>query len=252
MTTMFAVLLLALLPGGSSSSCAGCGGAQLCDNWSPGWPGGQVDSAACLACLGQPQSCLQGQGAAQWCASPWTRAHCPLTCCRREGPPSENGSRLLLAFVSQSEQPVIDTLEQPDNLFGFEGGRALKQDGKYWLFTAEMFAMPLDAAMRVALWSAPSASGPWARESTIQQSNQSYTLRKFTQQCNQPYCSTTALPDPRYCNCELGYIMRSPPHADVSRYGASLPLKIMPALNRLEGCCHQPLRDADGVQLRSR
>jgi hypothetical protein len=192
---MLLVALLLLPAGlalGAGSSCASCGGGLLCDDWSPGWPGGQVDSAACLACLAQPQGCLQGQGAAHWCASPWAKAHCPLTCCRREGPPTPspaNGSRLSLTFVSQSDQPVIDTLEQPNNLFGFEGGRAVKQDGRYWLFTAEMFAMPLDAAMRVALWSAPTASGPWARKSTIQQSNQSYPLRKFTQQCNQPYCT---------------------------------------------------------------
>eukprot|EP01052_Picozoa_sp_SAG31_P083677 SAG31_NODE_43870_length_265_cov_0.626506_1_plen_36_part_10 len=32
--------------------------------------------------------------------------------------------------------------------FGFEGGRAIKIDGKYYLFTAEMYAMPLDANMR--------------------------------------------------------------------------------------------------------
>ena len=87
---------------------------------------------------------------------------------------------------------MIDTLTTPgteDNAFGFEGGRAIKQNGRYYYFAAEMFAQPLDANMRVALWSAGSAEGPWRREGTIQQSNQSYPLVSFTQQCNQPYCA---------------------------------------------------------------
>jgi hypothetical protein len=112
------------------------------------------------------------------------------SCASEELQQSEPAVRL--AFVSQSTEPVIDTLSTPgteDNQFGFEGGRAIKQDGRYYYFAAEMFAQPLDANMRVALWSADAPDGPWRRERTIQQSNQSYPLLSFTQQCNQPYCA---------------------------------------------------------------
>ena len=99
---------------------------------------------------------------------------------------------LRLTFVSQPAAPIIDTLATPgtqDNLFGFEGGRAIKQGGRYYYFAAEMFAQPLDANMRIALWSSAAPEGPWRRERTIQQSNQTYPLLSFTQQCDQPYCT---------------------------------------------------------------
>ena len=66
----------------------------------------------------------------------------------RVPPPPPSPPHLSLSFVSQSAEPVIDTLATPgtqDVQFGFEGGRALKEGGRYYYFAAEMFAMPLDA-----------------------------------------------------------------------------------------------------------
>lgn len=96
-----------------------------------------------------------------------------------------------LHFVHQERQPVLDSRATPgteDNMFGFEGGRVIKENGAYYYFTAEMFRFPVDANMRVALWRASRMSGPWRRLSTIQQSNQSFPQVLFTQQCNQAYC----------------------------------------------------------------
>lgn len=123
-----------------------------------------------------------------------------------------------LTFVSQSAGPVIDTLSTPgteDNQFGFEGGRAIKQGGRYYYFAAEMFAQPLDANMRVALWSAAAPDGPWRRERTIQQSNQSYPLLSFTQQCNQPYCTWKGAVRNRFVmqtvyDCDASDLLASP------------------------------------------
>lgn len=98
----------------------------------------------------------------------------------------------VLHFLDQEMRPVLDTRATPgteDNMFGFEGGRVIKENGVYYYFTAEMFRFPVDANMRVALWRATHLTGPWQRLSTIQQSNQSYPQVLFTQQCNQPYCT---------------------------------------------------------------
>ena len=43
----------------------------------------------------------------------------------------------------------------------------MKQGGRYYYFAAEMFAQPLDANMRVALWSAATPEGPWRRALAI-------------------------------------------------------------------------------------
>ena len=42
----------------TAKACAECASAQRCDDWKPGWPGGEVDTAACAACISQP-SCLE-------------------------------------------------------------------------------------------------------------------------------------------------------------------------------------------------
>ena len=177
----------------SDQQCAQCGKrGHLCDSWRPGWPGGQEDSAACALCISGTSTCLGNITPTEWCNTAWSVTHCALTCCRRHLSPPAGQQRLSLTFVSQSTQPVIDTLASPgteDNQFGFEGGRVVKEGGRYYYFAAEMFAQPLDANMRVSVWSASKPMGPWLRERTIQQSNQSYPLVQFTQQCNQPYCA---------------------------------------------------------------
>merc|ERR1719353_948328 len=93
----------------------------------------------------------------------------------------------VLHFLHQEKQAVLDARSTPgteDNMFGFEGGRVIKENGMYYYFTAELFRFPVDANMRIALWRAPHVQGPWKRMSTIQQSNQSYPQVSFTQQCN--------------------------------------------------------------------
>lgn len=61
-------------------------------------------------------------------------------------------------------------------------------DGSLWLFTAELFGLPVDARMRVAVWTAPRALGPWRRVRTIAESNQTFPLTDFRQECTQSYC----------------------------------------------------------------
>ena len=94
--------------------------------------------------------------------------------------------------LQQASSPVIDARATPgtqDNAFGFEGGQVVKEGGAYWYFAAEMYAYPVDAKMRVALWHAPDPAGPWQRVSTIVQSSQAYGVTRFAQQCNDDYCS---------------------------------------------------------------
>ena len=105
----------------------------------------------------------------------------------------------VLRFLHQEQVPVIDVRATPgtqDNVFGFEGGQVVKENGTYWYFAAEMFQFPVDAKMRVAIWHASDIAGPWQRGSTIQASNQSYAQVGFVQQCNQDYCTwKNAVPD---------------------------------------------------------
>jgi len=98
----------------------------------------------------------------------------------------------VIQFLYEETKPVLDARATPgteDNMFGFEGGRVIKEGGKYYYFTAELFRFPVDANMRIALWRADQMSGPWHRIRTIQQSNQSYPQAVFKQQCNQGYCA---------------------------------------------------------------
>ena len=53
-----------------------------------------------------------------------------------------------------------------------------------YLFTAELFRAPVDAAMRCAVWRRPTPGGggwEWERAGTIAESNQTFPLVKFEQ-----------------------------------------------------------------------
>lgn len=97
-------------------------------------------------------------------------------------------------LVSQAESPIIEahrSLGTEDIKYGFEGGKAVKdEDGVYWIFTAEMHRAPTNAGMRVAIWRSTGTNprGTWQRHGTITESNQSFPLIYFAQQCNEPWC----------------------------------------------------------------
>lgn len=80
---------------------------------------------------------------------------------------------LTFRIVEESREPVIDS-RTPDAAtvqLGFEGGMALKHDGRYHLFMAEMVGEPFWANMALAHWS--SADGlTWRRERTLAKSGE--------------------------------------------------------------------------------
>jgi len=98
-------------------------------------------------------------------------------------------------LVSQAETPIIEVHKSPgteDIAYGFEGGRAVKdEDGIYWIFTAEMQRAPNNAGMRVAIWRSTGSDprGKWQRHGTIAESNQSFPLVNFVQKCNDAWCT---------------------------------------------------------------
>jgi len=100
-----------------------------------------------------------------------------------------------LRVVNTSHTPVIDAGHSTAAWaagvqFGFEGGRAIAgADGTTFLFTAELFKDPVDANMRVAVWRRDATSSSWARMRTVAQSNQSFSLTAFNQQCEASYCT---------------------------------------------------------------
>lgn len=77
-----------------------------------------------------------------------------------------------LKLVHAEAEPVID-FDHPgsrDNKYGFEGGLAVKVDGTYHLFVAEMYGDAFWIAMRLAHWTSTDARN-WTRLSTLLQSD---------------------------------------------------------------------------------
>lgn len=157
-----------------------------------------------------------------------------------------------------SQRLAVDVRASEDTAdiqFGFEGGRVValppphtmsvpgpapdrggdNDDGELYIFTAEMFDAPADAAMRCAVWSRPmggsassgsrrhdldrrrvpapapaaldrSTDAPlgWRRRSTIATSNQTFPLSVFKQQCNQQWCPWSGA-SPSTIAMELAY-----------------------------------------------
>jgi hypothetical protein len=86
--------------------------------------------------------------------------------------------RLHVEIVHQTLRPLL-TIDHPQaapNRYGFEGGRVIKQDGVYHLFTAEMWDDPVNVAMRLAHWRSPDGER-WERVSTLHQSSGDHSGR---------------------------------------------------------------------------
>jgi hypothetical protein len=84
-------------------------------------------------------------------------------------------------YVDGGEVPVIsDEQRMAEVGYGFEGGRVVKQNGTYWLFTAEFKGLPINANMRIAVWNATKPSGPWQRSSIIAESRWNSTCTDIT------------------------------------------------------------------------
>jgi len=82
----------------------------------------------------------------------------------------------LFDVVEVIDHPLI-TMNDPGtegNIFGFEGGRILKQDGVYHIFTTEMYGEPVWCKTRLAHWKSKDGIS-WARDATIFESTGNFT-----------------------------------------------------------------------------
>jgi hypothetical protein len=83
---------------------------------------------------------------------------------------------LALRVTRYFDDPVL-TINSPDaegNKYGFEGGRVLKLDGTYHLFTSEMVGDPHWVKMRLAHWTSRDRLR-WKRASTLYESSGDFT-----------------------------------------------------------------------------
>src|SRR5690242_14883019 len=77
-----------------------------------------------------------------------------------------------LRLIRQHEKPVL-TKRHTDargNKYGFEGGRVVKVDSTYHLFTSEMVGDPIWVKMKFGHWSSPDGL-QWKRVSTLYESS---------------------------------------------------------------------------------
>jgi hypothetical protein len=76
-----------------------------------------------------------------------------------------------LVLVAADDAPVITTRSPGAEgiRFGFEGGRAVKVNGVYHLFTSEMAGDPVWVRMRLGHWSSPDRR-QWTRVETVRES----------------------------------------------------------------------------------
>ncbi|HEY5124338.1 MAG TPA: hypothetical protein VIK14_11435 [Ignavibacteria bacterium] len=87
-------------------------------------------------------------------------------------------------FVSDTLFDVVEVIDHPvitkndpgteSNIFGFEGGRVLKQDGVYHIFTTEMYGEPFWCKTRLAHWKSKDGIS-WSRDATIFESTGNFT-----------------------------------------------------------------------------
>lgn len=126
-----------------------------------------------------------------------------------------------LRFLSEHPEPIVAVKRTPgteDITFGFEGGRAERDvDGIYWIFTAEMYRVPVMAGMRCAIWRSAGRdpAGPWHRHGTIATSNQSFPMVEYAHRCNQPWCGWQGATPDRMTytasfKCDTSDLMASP------------------------------------------
>lgn len=83
-----------------------------------------------------------------------------------------------LVLVKAQGSPVITTRTRgaEGNRFGFEGGRVVKVDGVYHLFTSEMVADPIWVRMRLGYWTSRDRRH-WARVGTVRESTGEFAGR---------------------------------------------------------------------------
>src|SRR5215475_9876845 len=81
-----------------------------------------------------------------------------------------------LVVSQQFDEPILTvaSLGAEGNKYGFEGGRALKLDGVYHLFTSEMVGDPHWVKMRLAHWTSDDRLR-WNRVSTLFESSGDFT-----------------------------------------------------------------------------
>jgi hypothetical protein len=83
---------------------------------------------------------------------------------------------LQLRVTKQFDEPIL-TINSPDargNKYGFEGGRVLKLNGTYHLFTSEMVGDPHWVKMKLAHWTSRDRLH-WGRVSTLFESSGDFT-----------------------------------------------------------------------------
>lgn len=87
-----------------------------------------------------------------------------------------NISDSLVFEIIDHKAPVIKKGDKgtENNLHGFEGGRVMKLDGKYQLFTAEMVDKPFWVKMKLAHWNSTDGIH-WERVSTLYESSGDFT-----------------------------------------------------------------------------
>jgi hypothetical protein len=100
----------------------------------------------------------------------------PFVPCSAAAQAAERTPGRVLTIVRQIHDPVL-TVESPGaegNKYGFEGGRVLKLEGKYHLFTSEMVGDPFWVRMKLAHW-VSSDRLHWKRVSTLLTSSGDFT-----------------------------------------------------------------------------
>ena len=98
--------------------------------------------------------------------------------------PKKSCSFVATEFVGDTLFDVVEVIDHPlmtkndpgteGNIFGFEGGRVIKQDGAYHIFTTEMYGEPVWCKTRLAHWKSKDGIS-WARDATIIESTGNFT-----------------------------------------------------------------------------
>jgi hypothetical protein len=85
---------------------------------------------------------------------------------------SKNSAAKQLRVIYSHPKPVLNANnpDAGDIVFGFEGGRVVKIDGIYHLFTSEMYKPPVWVKMRLGHWTSTDKV-TWKRVSTIRESS---------------------------------------------------------------------------------
>ena len=98
---------------------------------------------------------------------------------RNKSDASENdstniGKTLQVSYVIPDPVITVKSKGAEGIKFGFEGGRVVKVNGTYHLFTSELYQDPIWVKMRLAYWTSQDKVN-WKRVSTIRESSGDYT-----------------------------------------------------------------------------